>query len=201
MNELSEDILLTRLLETIKEDILPLTQQGVAAGSKVFGAAILNKQDYSLVVAGTNNEIENPLWHGEVHTIKLFHEMPASKRPVASDCIFVSSHEPCSLCLSAITWAGFDNFYYFFGYQETTSVFNIPHDLKILKEVFGVVDGQYRRQNSFWECRCIMDMLPALKGVDRKLLDSQVNDIVDAYNKLSDSYQSGNKGSGNIPLA
>lgn len=30
-----------RLLDVIENDILPLTEQGVAAGNKVFGAAIL----------------------------------------------------------------------------------------------------------------------------------------------------------------
>jgi len=34
---------------------------------------------------------------------------------------------------SAITWTGFDNFYYLFSYTDTKDAFNIPHDLKILK--------------------------------------------------------------------
>ena len=34
------------------------------------GAAIIKKDDYSLVVAGSNNETENPLWHGEINTLK-----------------------------------------------------------------------------------------------------------------------------------
>ena len=33
---------------------------------------------------------------------------------------FLSSHEPCSLCLSAITFSGFDNFYYLFPYESTS---------------------------------------------------------------------------------
>ena len=50
-----------RLLDVIEFDILPLTRDGVAAGNKVFGAAILHKSDLSLVLAETNNETENPL--------------------------------------------------------------------------------------------------------------------------------------------
>ena len=42
---------------------------GVAKGNKLFGAAILRKDDLSAVVAETNNELENPLWHGEVHAL------------------------------------------------------------------------------------------------------------------------------------
>ena len=73
--------LLPRVLEVIEHDILPLTTEGVAKGSKIFGAAILRKNDLSLVLAETNNEIENPLWHGEVHALKRFYELPASARP------------------------------------------------------------------------------------------------------------------------
>lgn len=49
-----------RLLDVIDLDILPLTEAGVAAGNKVFGAAILRRSDLSLVLAGTNDETTNP---------------------------------------------------------------------------------------------------------------------------------------------
>jgi len=47
------------------------------------------------VIASTNNELENPLWHGEVHCIKQFYEMNAEDRPNPKDCIFLTTHEPC----------------------------------------------------------------------------------------------------------
>ena len=59
--------LIDRLFDVIQHDIVPLTAAGVAKGNKLFGAAILRKSDHSLVLAETNNEVENPLWHGEVH--------------------------------------------------------------------------------------------------------------------------------------
>ena len=58
--------LISRLLDVIEKDIAPVTREGVARGNKLFGAAILRKSDLSVVVAETNNEIENPLWHGEI---------------------------------------------------------------------------------------------------------------------------------------
>ena len=39
------------------------------------------------------------LYHGEVHTIKRFYEIPSQQRPPPKDCIFLTTHEPCSLCL------------------------------------------------------------------------------------------------------
>ena len=78
---LSGHSFVARLIDVIEENIVPLTRDGVSKGNKVFGAAILRKSDLSVVLAGTNNETENPLWHGEVHTLKLFYEIPASDRP------------------------------------------------------------------------------------------------------------------------
>ena len=69
------ELLLNRFLRAFKDEILPLTFEGVNSGNKIFGAAIINKNDHSLVVAGTNNETKNPLWHGEIHTLKKFYEL------------------------------------------------------------------------------------------------------------------------------
>lgn len=68
--------LITRLLDVIEKDIAPITAQEVKKGNKLFGAAILKKDDLSVVIAESNNEMENPLWHGEVHALKRYWEMP-----------------------------------------------------------------------------------------------------------------------------
>ncbi len=183
-----------RLLNVIEHDIVPLTRAGVEAGNKVFGAAILRKDDLSLVIAATNAELDNPLWHGEVATLKGFYEIPAGERPDTADCIFLTTHEPCSLCLSAITWAGFDNFYYFFGYEATRDAFNIPHDLKILREVFKIDDGAYRRSNSFWTSHSLIDLCG--DNPDRL---AQIEQIRRAYDDLSQTYQA-SKEDNIIPL-
>ena len=132
------EILLDKFLDVFNNDILPLTYKGVNSGNKIFGAAIIRNDNYSLVVAGSNNETENPLWHGETYTLKKFYEINKKKRPEEKNCIFLTSHEPCSLCLSAITFSGFDNFYYLFPYQSTSEEFSIPHDLNILLSLIHI---------------------------------------------------------------
>ena len=202
--------LVTRLLDVIDTDIAAKTRQGVAGGNKLFGAAILRKSDLSVVVAETNNEIENPLWHGEMHAIKRFYELPADGRPETRDCLFLATHEPCSLCLSGITWSGFDNFYYLFSYEDTRDSFGIPHDIAILKEVYAAPDPGtgtvppdrplYNRVNAFWQAHSITEMIARLDEAVRESFDARRAAINDFYNDASALYQKG-KGSKGIPLA
>ena len=82
-----------RLLQVIEDDILPLTRAEVARGNKIFGAALLDKKSLKTIIAETNNEIENPLWHGEMHALKKFYEIPEQQRP-ASSCLLYTSPSP-----------------------------------------------------------------------------------------------------------
>ncbi len=192
--------LIDRLFDVIEHDILPKTASGVAKGNKLFGAAILRKDDLSLVLAETNNEIENPLWHGEVHALKRFYEMPKSSRPDPKDCIFLATHEPCSLCLSAITWAGFDNFYYLFSHEDSRDSFAIPHDLKILKEVFTLDPGGYNARNAFWSSYSLPKLVSTLPGEERKRNEARIQALARNYDELSRTYQKG-KSENDIPLS
>lgn len=204
-----------RLLDVIALDVVPLTRAGVAAGNKLFGAAIVRKDDLSPVVAATNDETGNPLWHGEMHAIKKFYELPAGPdagpdapaggrvRPDPKDCLLLATHEPCSLCLSGITWSGFDEFAYLFSHTDSAESFAIPYDIAILKEVYAVPDPDraapapgrdlYNRVNAFFTST---DLMP----LARAAAPERVAELEEVYAELSATYQA-RKGSGNIALA
>jgi tRNA(Arg) A34 adenosine deaminase TadA len=188
----------SRLLDVIDLDILPLTERGVALGNKVFGAAILRKSDLSLVIAGVNDETDNPLLHGEINTLNQFYELP--ERPPTSELVFLTTHEPCTLCMSAITWAGFDNYYYFYSHEDSRDSFAIPHDLVILKELFGLEPGGYRRTNAFWTAYSITELIQAEDEPLRGELVAQRQHIHQRYLALSEQYQQ-TKGDNDIPLS
>ena len=197
---MADAALIDRLFDVIENDIVPLTAAGVAKGNKLFGAAILRKTDHSLVLAETNNEVENPLWHGEVHCLKRFYEMPKAERVDTRDCIFLATHEPCSLCLSAITWTGFDNFYYLFSHEDLRDSFAIPHDLKILKEVFTLDPGGYNAENAYWKSFSLRRLVRELPAAERARLEARIAQIARRYDDLSASYQAG-KADNDIPLS
>ena len=187
------------LISKILNEIIPATKISIINGNKIFGAAILKKDDLSTVVIGTNNEIINPLYHGEISTINEYFKSKLNNIVKPSECIFLSTHEPCSLCLSAITWSGFDNFYYFFPYSETRYKFNIPHDINILKEIFKLNNGDYNRVNSYWKSYSIIQEISRLPEETRSLLNIKIKKIKEIYINLSILYQK-NKSKNKIPL-
>ena len=186
-----------KIFLALEEFIIPKTEKGVERGNKVFGAAILRKSDFSVIVADTNHELDNPLWHGEIYVLNKFYEL--KDRPPTRELVFLSTHEPCSMCLSAITWAGFDNFVYVFSYDESRDRFSIPHDLKILEEIFKVDSGKYNRQNEYWHCQSLAEII-CDKDVSQKIrYNKRLEKLKNRYDHLSKIYQY-QKAGNDIPL-
>lgn len=197
-----EDLVNT-LLDTTVNTIIPLTAKGVSSGSKLFGAAIFKKDTLELVHASTNNEQVSPLLHGETNCIQeFFTQIPKESRPSPKDCVFYATHEPCSLCLSAITWAGFNEFYYLFTYQDSRDEFSIPYDLQILEEVYRVkAPGDteetlknrplYNRDNHFFTSRSVADVVDTVEESKANEFKQRVKLIKEQYYELSKTYQEG----------
>lgn len=227
--------LLEALLSTIESHIVPLTAEGVQSGSKVFGAAILSKSALEPLTVATNNERASPLLHGEINCIQTFFGSPTVQpplppatsrsgggggdgdaapvpeprpRPDARDCIFVATHEPCSLCLSGIAWAGFDNFYHLFTHADSRDRFAIPYDIQILEAVFRVPgdgggggegggDGGrplYNRTNAFFTGRSFAELVAEVEDEgERDRWMAEVERVKRLYDGLSDAYQEGKR--------
>lgn len=205
MSSKSPQDILPALLQTIERDIVPLTRDGVSSGSKVFGAAILSSKTLKPLTVSTNNERASPLLHGEINCIQTFYTQtfPDTKdRPSPrDDCIFFATHEPCSLCLSGITWSGFKELYYLFTYEDSRDQFSIPYDIEILEEVFRVkADGEsdealrkrplYNKTNKFFTAKSIEDVVLELGDTgERVRWSEEVDRIKRLYNVLGDEYQ------------
>ncbi|KAK5626317.1 hypothetical protein RRF57_002032 [Xylaria bambusicola] len=176
----------------------------------------------SAQTVSTNNETASPLLHGEINCIQKFFAQksfpdpldvgkpPSQQRPNPRDCVFLATHEPCSLCLSGITWSGFDNFFYLFTYEDSRDLFSIPYDIDILQEVFrvpavntagerGEVDEDlnarplYNRRNRFFTARSFEDLA---REVGEKYGEEQgarwrdeIARVKARYDGLSDTYQ------------
>ena len=174
-----------RFLEVIQQNILPKTRGGVDLGNKVFGAAVLSSDLKSVVLADTNSEISCPIFHGEVKVIYEWSKLiePSKRGPAAQSSIFLSTHEPCCMCISAILWAGFTKVFYFFPYESTTSQ-GIPHDINTMHELWGV--NSYRKQNKFLSTACIMDLIDNLgDGKEKEESKAMKDDIIKSYDELS----------------
>lgn len=192
--------LICRLLDVLEHEIVPLTRAGVGEGNKVFGGAVLRKSDLSTVVAATNQESANPLNHGEIATINAFYAIPRGERPAARDTVFLSTHEPCPLCLGGLTWGGWDNFFYLFSYEDTMDAFSIPHDIRLNEEIWRVKDGEYDHRNRYWCAWHIRELIETCDPIERGEFARRAEGLDTTYAGLSANYQA-SKGSGaEIPL-
>ncbi|KAJ4007652.1 hypothetical protein NW752_010319 [Fusarium irregulare] len=201
--------LLSALLKTLEQDIVPLTKEGVSSGSKVFGAAILSSQTLTPYTVSTNNERASPLLHGEINCIQQFYTQtypdPKNRPDPREDCVFFATHEPCSLCLSGITWSGFKELYYLFTYEDSRDTFGIPYDIEILEEVFRVkADGEsdealrkralYNKSNKFFTAKSVQDLVGEIGDEnEKKHWEQEVERVKALYNALGNEYQKNKK--------
>ena len=102
---------------------------------------------------------------------------------------------------SAITWSGFDNFYYLFTYEDTRDAFSIPYDIEIIQEVFQppaesetpasrIARHLYNRNNKFFEATSLADLVDAVEHeVEKAAFAAKISNVKKQYAALSDDYQ------------
>ena len=197
--------LLAAIIKSMQDKLIPKTKELVATGSSPFGAAVLTQSSLETVTATVNSYRESPLLHGETNCIREFFETPAAQRPDASTCIFFSTHEPCSLCLSGIAWTGFPILIFLFTYEYTRDSEAIPEDIEILHEVFRVrapMDTEetlaarplYNRKNKFFSAQSVVELLAEVEDEEeRGRLNLEFQKITEVYDQFSRDWTASDK--------
>ncbi|KAI9766310.1 MAG: hypothetical protein M1839_004925 [Geoglossum umbratile] len=198
----SPSTLLSTILRVTEKHIIPLTRASVADGDTFFGAAILSRLTLEPPLAvAINHTLESPLLHGEISCIQRFFSNAEPSRPSAHNCVFFATHEPCSLCLSGITWSGFKELYFLFTYDETRDLFSIPLDIEILEEVFRVrapadtdetlaARPLYNKQNKFFTSKSLGELVDEVDdAAERERLKGEIGRVKEMYNEFIEMYQ------------
>lgn len=169
---------LQKMLEVIRDEILPLTEAEVARGNHVSGGAILRSDTLTSVMIGSNNRTASPLFHGEMDTLNRFFKLPV--RPDPDELIFLATHDPCPMCASAIALAGFKELWVLFGYKDVAEDFGMTADAQMYKELFGV-EGT-RQDNAFFTKRSLKKAVSG--SLDREELEEILSEIEKRYDSL-----------------
>jgi tRNA(Arg) A34 adenosine deaminase TadA len=167
-----------RILDVIACEIYPIVHATVCAGNNPFGAAVLGRSDLKTLVTGANRKVENPIYHAEITAIRRFFSLDSHPEP--GETIFVSTHEPCPMCLSALAWAGFPNIVHLFSVEETRDDFMMPDDICILEELFLLEEP--RRKTRYYEMISLRDL--ALYNSDTPLLQQRMAEVKRAFLSL-----------------
>jgi tRNA(Arg) A34 adenosine deaminase TadA len=166
---------LQRLLEIVRDEIIPLSESEIHRGNYIFGSAIIRADTLTSVMVGSDNRVENPLFHGEIDALNRFFKLPV--RPAARDLIFLSVSDPCPMCASAIAWAGFRELWILFGAREVEDDFSMPSANLMYRELFGV-EG-VRSENPFFQKHSLKKaVLSASNNAD---LQGLLDDITKRY--------------------
>jgi hypothetical protein len=92
------------------------------------------------------------------------------------------------------------NFLYLFSYEDTKDAFNIPHDLKMLEEIFRCPDGSYAQKNDYWNSWGLRELIAGCDETDRKRFTQRIDALRKTYDEMSEIYQKSKGKGAEIPL-
>eukprot|EP00775_Hariotina_reticulata_P007558 gene7558-7766_t len=182
------------------------TKDTVDKGNSPFGAAILANQPedgYPLLHADANKvqTAGTPTAHGEISTINsYFSKYPdASQRVPPSDTIFLSTHQPCSMCSSGLAFGGFRRVFYGFDFGMQVNGGEGAGDIldvTVIEEVFNTECGLINHTNGMYTIvpvRAMLLMQPcdanATIAVALKAAQARYAGIVEKYKQLGRTFQ------------
>ena len=177
-----QEKLFNRLMDVIEYDVAPLTRKRVAIGCKVFGAAVLRKDDLS-------PSSPKPIWRRfpALARRSLRHQailgVAGPSRPQG-----LHFHRHASALLHVRVGHRVERLpelFYLFGYENTSKDFHIPHDQKMIRELFHCTSPA--EDSSYYTSRPIMGLCDTPEAAAR------FERIKNLYAELSAVYQAGEK--------
>jgi tRNA(Arg) A34 adenosine deaminase TadA len=69
-----------------------------------FGAVIVRPETGEVIARGVNDSRANPILHGEIACMNDYVRLHGNRG--WSQCVLYTTGEPCSMCMSALVWAG-----------------------------------------------------------------------------------------------
>jgi hypothetical protein len=76
-----------------------------------------------------------------------------------------------------------------FSYIDSRDSVNIPHDLRILKEVFKCDHGQYAHENFYWKSHNLLELINACEDETKRGFLARVDQLKAVYEEMSNIYQ------------
>jgi tRNA(adenine34) deaminase len=164
-------------------------------GNNGFGAIIVQNGE---IIASSHDKEDtdhDPTSHAEMNVIK---EASKTLGKKLSDCILISTHEPCPMCTYAIIWSGITTIAYGCSIKETISQNRKRIDLSC-KEIFdresvnAVVYSGVLQPECFVLYRDdVRKEIEKLRNADDKILDALCDDSVSRrtnwYNENKSSF-------------
>jgi len=128
MNSREKSILKNQMGAAIKEARISLRE-----GNSGFGAVIIKGRDVFAKAHDTDKTSGDPTQHAEMNVIRSAADKLGGD---LSEWALVSTHEPCSMCSTAILWAGISEVAYGYPIQDAIEQGRKRIDIP-LKEIFN----------------------------------------------------------------
>lgn len=149
-------------------------ETSLCEGNNGFGAVIV--KDGKLIASSHDKEDTegDPTSHAEINVIR---EASRKLGKKLSECMLISTHEPCPMCASAIVWSGIEDIAYGYSIQEALTQGRKRMDLSCA-EVFKRVNADIKICEGILKDECsILYRDDVRKEIDRlRCADDQMLD-------------------------